>query len=156
MSADQSPDFQIFVNRAVPMTSQPFVTVQKRGMLSINVPAYQLLGSPATVELMYDPVRRIVGVRAVDSAADHAYPVRSLSGREDGPFVVSATAFLKHFGITQPVSRRWVATVSDGVLQVDLRVEGTPVSSNRSRAHRGFGDPVRREDGGAAPGQRSG
>ena len=136
MPSDSSPDFQIFVNRAVPMTAQPFVTVQKRGMLSINIPAYTLLGSPAAVELMYDPQRRIIGVRGVDPGADHAYPLRTLAGREDGPFVVSATAFLKHFQIMPTVSRRWSVTVRDGVLLVDLGTEGTPVSSNRSGVRR--------------------
>lgn len=126
------PNFEVFTKRMIPLVKQPFVTIQKRGTISINASSYAALGSPEAVELLYDPAERIVGLRGVDPRSQHAYPLRAAGGKEDGPYVVSGTAFTKFYGIDTEVSRRWVGVLQDGVLCIDLTTEGTTVSSNRS------------------------
>lgn len=127
------PDFQVFTRRMVPLKKQPFVTIQKSGTISLNTSAHALLGAPDAVELLFDAASQIVGLRSVDDLAEHAYPVRDVGGKHEGPFVVSGVAFTKFYDIPTDVSRRWVAYLEDDILCVDLTTPGTEVTSNRAR-----------------------
>jgi hypothetical protein len=116
----------------VPLSKKPFVTIQKRGTVSLNAAAYAAMGSPEAVDLLYDATEKIMGFRPVDSAAsEHAYPLRAQNHKDVGPYIVSGTAFVNYYGIDTTVSRRWIAEVLDGVLCIDLKQEGTVVTSNR-------------------------
>ncbi|WP_369197603.1 hypothetical protein [Streptomyces djakartensis] len=126
------PNFETFTKRMAPLVKQPFVTIQKRGTLSLNAAAHALLGKPDAVELLYDRDEQIVGLRAVPKGSEHAYPLRSQGGKSVGPYIVSGTAFAKYYKIDTEVSRRWVASLVDDVLCIDLKQEGTVVTSNRS------------------------
>ena len=64
--------FEVFKKRMVPLVKQPYVTIQKRGTMSFNKSAHMALGEPETVELLYDPNERIIGVRAIDPDVEHA------------------------------------------------------------------------------------
>lgn len=123
-------NFETFTKRLVPLGKRPFVTIQKRGTISLNKAAHVALGTPETVELLYDSENQIIGLRPVDPTAEHAYPVRGV-GDEPTSFLVAGTAFSKHYGIETSASRRWPADVIDGVLTIDLKLEGTVVTSNR-------------------------
>ncbi|MEU9834789.1 hypothetical protein AB0D67_24935 [Streptosporangium sp. NPDC048047] len=126
------PNFETFTKRMAPLVKQPFVTVQKRGIISMNAAAHALLGEPEALELLYDPKERIVGFRAVSRESEHAYPLRAQNGKSVGPYIVSGTAFVKYYNIDVAVSRRWVAYLDDGILCIDLKDAGTEVTSNRS------------------------
>lgn len=126
------PNFETFTKRLVPLNNRPYVTIQKRGTISINQAAYDALGGPAAVELLYDPEEKVVGLRAVDSSAEHAYPVRT-AGPGGHSYLIAGTAFTKHYGISTALSRRWPGDVRDGVLAVDLSQPGTEVTGNRRR-----------------------
>lgn len=126
------PKFETFTKRMTPLVKQPFITIQKRGTISLNTAAYAALGEPEAVELLYDTSERIVGFRAVAKEFEHAYPLRAQAGKTVGPFIVSGTAFTKYYGISTTVSRRWVGYVDEGILCVDLKQSGTEVTSNRS------------------------
>src|SRR6266508_5021599 len=104
-----------------PMVKQPFVTIQKRGTISLNAAAHAMLGSPEAVELLYDPHEKIIGLRPVAKESEHAYPLRAQAGKAVGPYLVSGTAFTKYYKIDTQVSRRWVGHVDNGVLCVDLK-----------------------------------
>jgi hypothetical protein len=125
------PNFEVFKKRMIPLQKQPYVTIQKRGTMSFNASAHAALGSPEAVELLYDPDEKVVGVRAVDAAVEHAYPLRT-PGNKERSFVLSGTAFTKYYGIDTTVSRRRKAYLEEDVLCVDLKEEGTVVTSNRS------------------------
>ncbi|MEP7021025.1 MAG: hypothetical protein ABI808_10260 [Pseudonocardiales bacterium] len=125
-------DFETFRKPLVALKREPTITIQKRGTMSLNRSAQVVLGSPAAVELLFDAGRRIVGLRPVDPRADHAYPVRSSTGLENGPFVVSAMAFLHFYGIHQHESLRWVAYLNEDVLCIDLDAQAVAVTSNRA------------------------
>jgi hypothetical protein len=126
------PDFETFTKRLVPLENRPYVTIQKRGTISINQAAFDALGEPQAVELLYAPSERIVGLRAVPSSAEHAYPVRT-AGPSGHSYLIAGTAFTKHYGIDTELSRRWPADVQDGLLAVDLNHPGTEVTGNRRR-----------------------
>ncbi len=130
------PNFETFTRRMIPLSKDPFVTIQRRGTISMSASAHQLLGSPKSIELLYDATERIVGFRGVDEASEHSYPVRSVSNRTEGPFVFSGTAFAKHYGIDTSQSRRRKAQLVDGVLCIDLKDPGTVVTGNRGPSRR--------------------
>jgi hypothetical protein len=66
---------------------------------------------------------------------------------DSGTFMVSGTAFFKHYKIDTSEARRYAATINDGVLCLDLSQEGTVVTSNR----RGSGKQTQDEDAEAPP-----
>lgn len=131
------PGFETFTRRLVPMARQPALTIQKRGTISLTTSAYAAMGSPCAVELLFDRELSVVGLRPVEPTCRHAYPVRSVSGNGAGPFVVSALAFLKYFGLSREISTRWDAYLDGDVLCADIGAPGTAVTSNRAGRTRG-------------------
>src|SRR5439155_10521968 len=131
------PNFEVFTRRMVPMTKQPSVTIQKRGTISLNRAAQVALGEPEAIELLFDRREQVVGIRALDPGEQHAYPLRPQGKKNAGTYLIAGTAFTRYYGIDTEVSRRWVATIEDGVLCVDLKKEGAIVTSNR----KGHGSP---------------
>jgi len=126
-------DFEVFSRDLAPLNSQPLVTVQKRGAISLNRAAHVALRSAVAVELLFDREQRIIGLRPVAPRAAHAYPLRPATSSPSGPFVISAMAFLRHYEVDTTVSRRWVAYFDDGMLCVNLCDDSTVVTSNRAR-----------------------
>jgi hypothetical protein len=127
-------NFETFTKRLVPLGKRPFVTIQKRGTISLNKAAYVALGEPDTVELLFDADERLVGLRSIEYLADHAYPVRGV-GNDPTSYLVAGTAFTKYYGIDTTASRRWPAELIGDVLSIDLKTPGTVVTSNRAGHH---------------------
>jgi hypothetical protein len=125
--------WQTFTKRMAPAVKEPYVTIQKRGVMSFNSAARAALGDPEAIEMLYDPDESLIGFRPVAPETHHAYPIRP-SNRSEKTFMVSGLAFTKYYDIDTSVSRRYVAEMRDGVLCVDLKKEGHVVTSNRARA----------------------
>ncbi|GLC62599.1 hypothetical protein PLESTB_001917900 [Pleodorina starrii] len=117
-----------------PLAKAPSVTIQKRGVISLNKTAHDLIGNAETVELLYDRDRQVMALRAADDSSPHAYAVRSGSKHGPGQAIVSATAFTAHYGIDTTATRRWRPFIEDGMLCVDLTTEGTIITGNRTKA----------------------
>jgi hypothetical protein len=126
-------EFQRFSRDLVALKRDPWVTIQKRGTISLNRAAYLLLGSPKAVDLLYSSEHQIVGLRPGDPRDRDAVAVRSPTGKDGGPFVVSGLAYIRFYEVLVDTSRRWPAYLENGVLCVDLREPGVPVSSNRAK-----------------------
>lgn len=125
--------FEVFDKRMAPLAKAPSVTIQRKGIISINRAAYALMGEPATVELLYDKDRKVVGLRGADESVPHAYEVRAQSAsKETGPLIVAGTAFTNFYKIDTTVSRRWQPFVEDGILCIDLASGGVEIRGNRS------------------------
>lgn len=125
--------FEVFDKRLTPLTKAPTVTIQKRGVMSLNRAAHALIGDADTVELLYDRDERVVGIRPTSDDVPHAYPVRPQSANKaTGPLLIAGTAFVQYYGIDTTTSRRWSPTVQDGILCIDLKEGGTPIVGNRS------------------------
>lgn len=101
--------------------------------MSLNLAAYKALGAPDAVELLWDRDERRMGLRKVDRETDHAYLVRPL-GKGNSTWLISGTAFMTHYGIETPVARRYLASVEEDMLVLDLKHPGMEVTSNRDRA----------------------
>jgi hypothetical protein len=127
------PDFEVFDKRAVPVTTEPMVTIQRKGPISMNRASFQALGNPQAVELLYDSTERIVGLRKVPISTKHAYPVRSQG--KGSTFLVAAHAFTRYYSIPNEVSTRYAAQMFGDVLGIDLKQKGLVVTSNRARAN---------------------
>lgn len=125
------PNFEVFNRRAAPVTTQPLVTIQKRGTMSFNRAAFEALGEPAAVELLFDRQERIVGFRPVDVDVPHAYRPRKQGHTHN--YLVAGQAFTQHFGIETGTARRYPAAMLDAVLVVDLKLPGTDATGPRSR-----------------------
>jgi hypothetical protein len=139
----QMPNFEVFKKRMTRPSEQPVVTIQKRGVFSINKAAHTAIGSPKAVELLYDPEERIVGIRGVDETVKHAYPLRTTQKTRDTTFMASGLAFTKYYGIATETTTRWDAYVEDDILCVDLKRGGTEIVGNRNGGQRREEGPTR-------------
>ena len=126
--------FEVFDKRMTPLAKAPSVTIQKRGVISLNKAAHDLIGNAETVELLYERDRQVMAVRSTDDSSPHAYAVRNGSKRGPGQAIISATAFTQHYGIDTTATRRWKPFVEDGMLCVDFTQEGTVITGNRTKA----------------------
>ena len=126
-------NFESFSRRMLTSSSGPHITIHKRGTLSLNRPAYEAIGSPGSVEMLFDRAARVIGLRAVAHHVDNAYHVRASTPSPSGPWIISAVAFTKYYGIDTSRSMRWEAYLDDAILCADLGTPGLPVTSNRAR-----------------------
>lgn len=125
--------FEVFQKSSAPVSKVPTVTLQRRGLFSLNRAAHALIDSPEFVELLWDAERRVVGLRAADANNPNAYPARPQSAETGkGPVLVAGNVFTRHYQIPTDESRRRVVTVEDGVLCIDLNQEGQLATSNRT------------------------
>jgi hypothetical protein len=127
--------FETFKRQRQRPSDDPYVTIQKKGVISLNLASYTALGSPEAVELLYDREERLVGLRKVDPSVEHAYIVRGLGrGKVDTNWLISGTAFAQYYGIKADSARRWKAKVVEDaeMLIVDLKEPGTEVVGNRA------------------------
>jgi len=123
--------FETFKRQRVPLNRGPAITFQRRGTVSLNSAAYQALGEPETVELLFDRERKLMALNKVPSDTTHAYPVRPFG--KGNTFLVSGKAFMKFYGIEIGPARRWVGKPEpDGLLVVDLNEDPLEVSGNRT------------------------
>lgn len=122
------PRFETFTKTVAARSREPHVTIQRRGTITLNAAAYASLGSPEAVELLFDEQLNTIGLRTCDVKVEHASFVRPASHSVNGPFVVSAMAFLKHYGVDTTVARRWPVTVDGAILCVDLQGSSEDVS----------------------------
>lgn len=129
--------FEVFDKRQAALGKAPSVTIQKRGLLSLNRAAHALIGAPDTIELLYDKDERVVGIRPVADDVPHGYTVRPQSNtKATGPVIIAGTAFTQYYSIDTATSRRWTPTVHEGILCIDLKEPGTALIGNRSSGKR--------------------
>lgn len=125
--------FEVFQKSSAPVSKVPTVTIQKRGLISLNRAAHALIGAPDFVELLWDADRRVVGLRPASAESPNAYPARPQSVKTDkGPILVAGTVFTQYYDIPTEESRRWVVRAEDGILCIDLQQESQLATSNRN------------------------
>jgi hypothetical protein len=102
---------------------QPFVTIQKKGVISLNRAAFEALNNPEFVELLYDPGARLVALRKVDSSVEHSYQVRA-PVENHATWLISGAAFVGYYEIDTSVSVRRAARTDGDLLIIDLNDAG--------------------------------
>lgn len=125
------PNFETFEKRRTPPASEPFVTLLKTGVISMNVVAYESLNRPKYIEFLYDKADKIVGLRPLTSETQFSYPVRELKSAAGGTFSVSAKAFMLFYAISMESSIRRRAFLSGDILCIDLNDSGVDVTTGR-------------------------
>jgi hypothetical protein len=133
--------FIVFEKGSAPVKTVPTVTIQRKGLMSMNRAAHALFGSPAAVELLWDPERRVIGLRPAPLESPNAYPVRPQNDSGRGPLLIATNMFTKFIELDTTEAKRWVPTVDDGVLLIDLSTPGARAISNRHRSE-GVADGV--------------
>lgn len=123
--------FEVFDKRAAVATKNPMVTIQKGGSFSLNRAAYELLGSPETVELLFDPNERLIGFRPVSSSNPRAYPIRP-QGKNAATFMIAGRAFGKHYKLDTSIARRYSTERRDDILVLDLKSDSIDVTGPRA------------------------
>ena len=121
--------FEVFDKRSAPMAGAPSVTLQKRGIVSINGPAHALINRARVVELLFDRERRVVALRPADPSPT-TYELRKPS--PSGQTLLSAAAFTKAYDIETEVSHRFEPFIEEGMLCFDLNGPSVEVRGNRS------------------------
>jgi len=102
---------------------QPYITIQKKGVFSLNKASHDALGNPESVELLYDPEARLVGLRRVDSHVEHAYQVRA-PVENHATWLISGGAFVAYYEIDTSTSVRRAARLDGDLLIIDLNDPG--------------------------------
>lgn len=131
-------EFEVFTGRFKPASSKTMrVTLNRRGVFSLNSATYAALGEPKFVELLYDRTNKVIGLRQTEETAKHAYPVRTQ--RNAKSYLVGARAFYQAYELD----------VGDGLMVFDPLIEddvlileqenATPIAT-RSRRN-GKGNP---------------
>lgn len=124
--------FEVFKKSSAPVPSVPSVTIQKRGLISLNRAAFELIRTPEAVELLWDAERQVIGMRPTTLENPDAYPARPQNLKSNrGPILVAGNLFTRYIGLDTTLAKRWVPRVEDDILIIDLTIEGQPVSSNR-------------------------
>lgn len=95
---------------------EPVGTIRSNGDLSLSPEAFELMGEPDSVELLYDPQNKIVGIRQSDEY--HAYRI---SRHPSGWKLISARSMLAFYGISTAESTRYSVVLRDGMAQINLR-----------------------------------
>lgn len=138
--------FEVFEKGSAPAPTVPSVTIQKRGLFSLNDAAYRLIGEPEAVQFLWDSQRRLIGIRGVPLSAPNAYPARRQnpakeSRRNRGPILAAGTMFTKYIELDTSTAKRWNPTLEDDMLVIDLKEPGQTVIANRDRSKRGTSAP---------------
>lgn len=124
--------FEVFDKRSSPMKGAPSVTVQRRGIVSINGPAHQLIEGARVVELLFDKDRRVMAIRPAEPSP-RTYEMRKPS--KSGQTLVSAIAFMEAYDIDTTVSRRYEPFEEDGMLCIDFNGPSIEIQGNRTKKH---------------------
>jgi hypothetical protein len=133
--------FKVFEKGSAPVATVPSATIQKRGMISLNRAAFNLIGAPSAVQLLWDEERRVIGLRAAAIDSPNAYPARPQSSKAGkGPVLIAGSLFTRFIGLDTSDAHRWVPAIEDEILCIDLSTPGQKVLSNRAKQTRQEGE----------------
>jgi hypothetical protein len=81
------------------------VTLNSRGVILLNKAAYECMGSPGAVELMFDEEEGVIGLKPKDLRHQNAFPLKGkwVDKKKYQYRIIHASPFCKHFDI-QPKS----------------------------------------------------
>jgi len=112
------PKWLQFDRRVRTEPSEPNVGIQKDGILFLNRAAVEALGSPAFVELLYDPEERLIGIKPAQNSSS-TYPLRRK--KQGSGSSISGQGLLRRLGVDTSRAFRCPARLIDGVLTIDLK-----------------------------------
>jgi hypothetical protein len=121
-------NFETFHRSMLTLARDPAVTVHKDRFLSLNGSAFVALGSPDAVELLFDRDARTIGLEPTEATRPGCSFIRRASPSPNGPFLISAMAFMRYYGICPIRTLRWPADLVDGMLCIHLDEPALPAA----------------------------
>ena len=96
------------------------VTLGKSKTILLNAHAYQAIGEPVAVEMLFDGNRNIMGLKPCDPQKKNAFTFRR--SKQGKHVQISIGAFLTHFSIKpeRTVLFEEIDIDSDGILTLDM------------------------------------
>lgn len=130
--------FKVFEKGSAPTSTVPTVTIQRRGLFSLNDAAYKLIDEPDYIAFLYDVDEKLIALKPTDSTDLNGYPARrqtptGKSGKATGPVLIAGSMFTRFIEMDTSQARRWTPELRDGMLLIDRKTEGALVISNRNR-----------------------
>lgn len=113
------PRFEEFDRNSRPIRSDPAITIQTKGVFSLNQAAFNALGEPEAVVLLMDRESRIMAFRPATLKESNAYRLRPVPRGKS--YMVAGKAFCDRYEIPMDKSRNYVAEKQGDLLTVDLR-----------------------------------
>jgi hypothetical protein len=110
--------FEVFESRYARSPKAPRVGLSRRGYFSLNKFAFELLGRPSRVLLLYDSERALVGLKAADENVPYSYGVVQQGNSES--YILAAKAFCDHCGITYDEVQHFVPRSQDDLLVFEV------------------------------------
>ncbi len=124
--------FEVFTRYKSRSVKDMQVTIQRDGTaISFNRAAYQALGNPEGVQLLYNPEKRLMGVVPVDLRKVPGTRVNR-QGASDS-YYIAGKAFVHEYEIDTSVARRYQATLENNMLVIDLN--GPSADATGPRLH---------------------
>ena len=127
--------YERFTGSHAPSNKVPSVTIQKRGILSLNRAAYDLLKRPQAVHLYFSANEHAIGITPSDPKAPDAILLRKQ--KSSASYIIAGMSFTKWYGIDSSIARRYEATAEEGELYVDLKQQAQVVTSPSRNAPQG-------------------
>ena len=127
--------FETFDKRRAGASKHPYITIQRKGPFSFNLAAYELMGRPEALELLYDREEERVGFRPVSPDRPQAFPLRA-QGQNSVTHIVAGQSFTSHYGIDTSVARRYPVRLEGKILVLDLRGDSVEATGPRARSNR--------------------
>lgn len=123
--------FEKFTGRHRYFVHEPLMTIQRRGTMSLNAAAAEILGKPSLIELYYDTDNKRMALGVASDETPHSYPLRK---QDSESYLFSGTAFCQFYGIDFEQTRRYAGHLEDGLLVFDLT---KPMATLGRRARNG-------------------
>lgn len=124
--------FEVFTRYKSRSVKDMQVTIQRDGTaISFNRVAYQALGNPEGVQLLYNAEKRLIGVVPVDLRKVPGTKINR-QGSSDS-YYIAGKAFVHEYEIDTSVARRYQATLENNMLVVDLN--GPSADATGPRLH---------------------
>ena|SRR5215208_509046 len=123
--------FEVFDSKSAGATKNPMVTIQKDGPFSLNRAAYELIGSPEAVELLFDRENQLIGFRPTASDNPRAFVPRP-QGPNASTVMIAGRRFAQHYELDVSKARRYPVEKRDDILILDLSADSVVVTGPRT------------------------
>lgn len=107
--------------KEVPKVLPVFASISRRGQLAFNYMAYRSMGQPEALQLLFDPVNALIGLKPVYPTTPHAHIIKQRPGRTYS-FWISVKEFCNYYGISteRAIRFRHIEPTDDGTLILAL------------------------------------
>ncbi len=91
-----------------------FVSIQRRGNMSLNRSAFKALGEPKAVKMLFNRSKRQIGLCSTTSDDFRSVPVRRQGHTES--YLIAGLTFCKEYDIDTTTARRYMGELQEGIL----------------------------------------